>query len=80
MAARARLRGFLAAMNGASLAPAQALSAKFLSQNYKTFADIGTAQGMVPATGVDTLTNERRETSTPMSQIYATAAVASFQD
>ena len=30
--------------------------------------------------GVDTLTNERRETSTPMSQIYATAAVASFQD
>jgi Dimerisation domain len=46
----ARLRGFLAAMSGGSLAPAQALAAKFPWQNYKTFTDIGTAQGMVPAT------------------------------
>jgi O-methyltransferase domain len=46
----ARLRGFLAAMSGGSLAPAHALAAKFPWQGYKTFADIGTAQGMVPAT------------------------------
>jgi O-methyltransferase domain len=45
-----RLRGFLAAMSGSSLAPAQAIAAKFPWQNYKTFVDIGTAQGMVPAT------------------------------
>ena len=45
-----RLRGFLAAMSGASLFPAQAIAAKFPWQNYKTFVDIGTAQGMVPAT------------------------------
>lgn len=46
----ARLRGFLSAMSGGSLAPAQALAAKFPWENYKTFADIGTAQGMLPAT------------------------------
>lgn len=45
-----RLRGFLAAMSGSSLAPAQAIAAKFPWQNYKTFVDIGTAQGMLPAT------------------------------
>src|SRR5262245_7414344 len=45
-----RLRSFLAAMSGGSLAPAQALAAKFPWHRYKTFVDIGTAQGMVPAT------------------------------
>jgi O-methyltransferase domain/Dimerisation domain len=45
-----QLRGFLAAMSGASLFPAQAIAAKFPWQNYKTFVDIGTAQGMLPAT------------------------------
>jgi len=36
-----RLRGFLAAMSGASLGAAQAIAAKFPWQDYKTFADIG---------------------------------------
>ncbi|HUB63139.1 MAG TPA: methyltransferase [Methylocella sp.] len=45
-----RLRGFLAAMSGASLGAAQAIAAKFPWQDYKTFADIGAAQGMVAAT------------------------------
>jgi hypothetical protein len=45
-----RLRGFLAAMSGASLGAAQAIAAKFPWQNYKSFVDIGTAQGMVPVT------------------------------
>jgi Dimerisation domain len=45
-----RLRGFLAAMSGASLGAAQAIAAKFSWQNYKTFVDIGTAQGVVPVT------------------------------
>jgi hypothetical protein len=45
-----RLRGFLAAMSGASLGAAQAIAAKFPWQNYKTFVDIGTAQGVVPVT------------------------------
>ncbi|MFZ3325427.1 MAG: methyltransferase [Methylocella sp.] len=45
-----RLRGFLAAMSGSSLAPAQAIAAKFPWQNYKSFVDIGSAQGMLPAT------------------------------
>lgn len=44
------LRGFLAAMSGVSLGAAQAIAAKFPWQNYKSFADIGAAQGMVPAT------------------------------
>jgi hypothetical protein len=43
-----RLRGFLAAMSGSSLAPAQAIAAKFPWQNYKSFVDIGSAQGMLP--------------------------------
>ena len=45
-----RLRGFLAAMSGASLGAAQAIAAKFPWKEYKTFVDIGTAQGMVPVT------------------------------
>ena len=46
----AKLRGFLAAMSGVSLGAAQAIAAKFPWQNYKSFADIGAAQGMVAAT------------------------------
>jgi hypothetical protein len=46
----AKLRGFLAAMSGASLGAANAIAAKFPWQNYKSFVDIGTAQGMVPVT------------------------------
>jgi O-methyltransferase domain/Dimerisation domain len=45
-----RLRGFLAAMSGVSLGAAQAIAAKFPWQDYQTFVDIGTAQGMVPVT------------------------------
>ncbi|MGH6834535.1 MAG: methyltransferase [Methylocella sp.] len=45
-----KLRGFLAAMSGVSLGAAQAIAAKFPWQDYKTFVDIGTAQGMVPVT------------------------------
>ena len=45
-----RLRGFLAAMSGVSLGAAQAIAAKFPWKDYKTFTDIGCAQGMVAAT------------------------------
>ena len=45
-----KLRGFLAAMSGASLGAAQAIAAKFPWQNYKSFVDIGTAQGILPVT------------------------------
>jgi O-methyltransferase domain/Dimerisation domain len=45
-----RLRGFLAAMSGVSLGAAQAIAAKFPWANYKSFADIGCAQGMMPVT------------------------------
>jgi hypothetical protein len=45
-----RLRGFLAAMSGVSLGAAQAIAAKFPWKDYKTFTDIGAAQGMVAAT------------------------------
>ena len=45
-----RLRGFLAAMSGASLGAAQAIAAKFPWQDYKSFVDIGTAQGMLAVT------------------------------
>jgi hypothetical protein len=45
-----RLRGFLAAMSGVSLGAAEAIAAKFPWKDYKTFVDIGTAQGMVPVT------------------------------
>jgi hypothetical protein len=43
-----RLAFFVKAMTGASLAPAKALAAKFPWDRYKTFVDIGTAQGCVP--------------------------------
>jgi hypothetical protein len=45
-----RLRGFLAAMSGASLGAAQAIAAKFPWRDYKTFVDVGAAQGMAPVT------------------------------
>ena len=45
-----RLRGFLVAMSGVSLGAAQAIAAKFPWQDYESFVDIGTAQGMVPVT------------------------------
>lgn len=45
-----RLRGFLAAMSGVSLGAAQAIAAKFPWRNYRSFADIGAAQGMMAAT------------------------------
>jgi SAM-dependent methyltransferase len=44
----ARLRIFLEAMTGLSLATARALAQKFPWREYRTFADIGTAQGCVP--------------------------------
>jgi hypothetical protein len=45
-----KLRGFLAAMSGVSFGAAQAIAARFPWQDYKSFADIGAAQGMVPVT------------------------------
>jgi hypothetical protein len=45
---QARLRGFLAAMTGLSAGPARAIAEKFPWSDYRTFADIGTAQGCVP--------------------------------
>jgi hypothetical protein len=45
-----RLRGFLSAMSGISAGPAQAIAASFPWKDYKTFMDLGSAQGMVPAT------------------------------
>src|SRR5262249_16254907 len=45
-----RLRGFLRAMTGLSTGAAQAIAARFPWKNYATFADIGTAQGIVPVT------------------------------
>jgi SAM-dependent methyltransferase len=46
----ARLRGFLAAMSGVSAGAANAIADKFPWSRYKSFVDIGAAQGMVPAT------------------------------
>jgi SAM-dependent methyltransferase len=43
-----RLEGFLKAMTGLSLGAAAALSEKFPWRDYKTFVDIGTAQGGLP--------------------------------
>lgn len=43
-----RLRGFLKAMSGISAGAAQAIAAKFDWSSYTSFADVGTAQGMVP--------------------------------
>ncbi|PWB93374.1 methyltransferase [Methylosinus sporium] len=45
-----KLRGFLTAMSGISAGPAQAIAAKFPWRDYKTFVDVGCAQGMVPVT------------------------------
>ena len=45
-----RLRGFLSAMSGGSAGAAQAIAANFPWRGYKTFMDLGSAQGMVPAT------------------------------
>ena len=45
-----RLRGFLTAMSGISAAAAQAIAANFPWSDRKTFMDLGSAQGMVPAT------------------------------
>jgi hypothetical protein len=45
-----RLRGFLTAMSGISAGAAHAIAAKFPWRDYKTFMDLGSAQGMVPAT------------------------------
>ena len=45
-----RLRGFLQAMSGISAGAARAMAAKFRWADYKTFMDVGTAQGMVPVT------------------------------
>jgi hypothetical protein len=44
-----QLRGFLAAMSGISAGAAQAIAAGFPWRDYRTFVDIGSAQGMVPA-------------------------------
>lgn len=46
----ARLEGFLKAMSGISLGPAQAIAARFPWREYRTFADLGTAQGALPVT------------------------------
>jgi hypothetical protein len=43
-----RLEEFLKAMTGLSLGAAAALSEKFPWRNYKTFVDVGTAQGGLP--------------------------------
>lgn len=45
-----RLRGFLAAMSGVSAGAAHAIAEKFPWSDYKTFIDVGAAQGMVPVT------------------------------
>jgi len=44
----ARLEGFLKAMSGVSYGAAMALAAKFPWGDYKTFVDVGAAQGVVP--------------------------------
>jgi hypothetical protein len=45
-----RLEGFLSAMTGLSLGAARAMAQKFPWSDYKTFIDIGGAQGGVPVT------------------------------
>ena len=45
-----QLRGFLSAMSGISAGGAHAIAANFPWRDYKTFMDLGSAQGMVPAT------------------------------
>ena len=44
------LRGVLGSMSGISAGAARAIAARFRWSHHKTFADIGAAQGMVPAT------------------------------
>lgn len=44
----AGLREFLAAMTGVSLGPARAIAERFPWSQYRTFADIGCAQGALP--------------------------------
>jgi hypothetical protein len=44
------LRSFLSAMSGVSVSAAQAIAARFNWGDYKTFVDVGAAQGMVPVT------------------------------
>ena len=44
----AKLAGFVAAMTGISMGAGRAIAEKFPWSNYKSFADIGTAQGGVP--------------------------------
>lgn len=44
----AKLRGFLQAMTGLSMGAAKAIAEKFPWSRYKTFADIGAAQGGLP--------------------------------
>ncbi|MCZ6878888.1 MAG: methyltransferase [Acidobacteria bacterium] len=44
----ARLKGFLKAMTGLSMGASQAIATKFPWADYKTFMDIGTAQGGLP--------------------------------
>jgi len=43
-------RGFLAAMSAISAGAARAIAANFPWRDYRTFMDLGSAQGMVPAT------------------------------
>lgn len=45
-----RLRGFLAAMTAISAGPARIIAEKFNWRDYKSFIDLGAAQGIVPAT------------------------------
>ena len=45
-----KLRGFLSAMSGVSAGAAHAMATKFSWKNYASFMDVGTAQGIVPAT------------------------------
>lgn len=45
-----RLQGFLSAMSGISAGAAHAIAGNFPWRDYKTFMDLGSAQGMVPAT------------------------------
>lgn len=43
-----RLKSFLSAMSGISAAPAEAIATNFPWSNYRSFVDVGCAQGMVP--------------------------------
>jgi hypothetical protein len=47
---KARLKEFCKAMTGISQGPARAIAAKFPWKKYKTFMDVGTAQGALPVT------------------------------